>query len=187
MGSLELIIGPMFAGKSSELINKIRILNILNKSYIVIKPKIDTREYSDIIISHNNEKIQCNILLNLKDIYNLANINNIETIFIDEGQFFNDLKEITLELVEKYNKKVIISGLDGDFNRKPIGHILELIPYADTYVKKVAMCLKCKDGIPGIFSYRITPNNEQICIGASDKYITVCRLHYLQLTSNAEV
>ena len=49
------------------------------------------------------------------------------------------------------------------------------------------MCLKCKDGIPGIFSYRITPNNEQICIGASDKYITVCRLHYLQLTSNAEV
>jgi thymidine kinase len=181
MGSLELIIGPMFAGKSCELFRKIRILKVLNKSYIIIKPKIDTRDKCDMIVSHNSDMESCYNLSELKDIYNMLDIINIETIFIDEGQFFSDLKEIVLELVEKYNKNIIIAGLDGDFNRGIFGHILDLIPYSDKCIKLSAMCLKCKDGTPGIFSHRLATTNEQICIGASDKYISVCRKHYLEL------
>ena len=184
MGSLELIIGPMFAGKSCELFRKIRILKVLNKPYVVIKPIIDTRDQLDIITSHNFDKEPCFILSNLKDIYNTIDasyFDNIDTILIDEGQFFNDLKEIVLELVEKYNKNIIISGLDGDFNRNKFGHLLDLIPYSDKCTKLSAMCLKCKDGTPGIFSHRINISDNQICIGASDKYISVCRKHYMEL------
>ena len=80
MGSLELIIGPMFAGKSCELFRKIRILKVLNKSYIIIKPKIDTRDKCDMIVSHNSDMESCYNLYELKDIYNMIDINNIETI-----------------------------------------------------------------------------------------------------------
>lgn len=184
MSSLELIIGPMFAGKSCELFRKIRLLKVLNKSYIVIKSLTDTREQNDIITTHNFDKETCYILTNLKDIYNTIDKNyfdTIDTILIDEGQFFNDLKDTTIELVEKYNKKIIISGLDGDFNRNMFGQILDLIPYSDKCTKLSAMCLKCKDGTPGIFSHRINISDNQICIGASDKYISVCRKHYMEL------
>ena len=184
MGSLELIIGPMFAGKSCELFRKIRLLKVLNKLYIVIKSLTDTREQNDIITTHNFDKETCYILTNLKDIYNTIDKNyfdTIDTILIDEGQFFNDLKDTTIELVEKYNKKIIISGLDGDFNRNMFGQILDLIPYSDKCTKLSAMCLKCKDGTPGIFSHRINISDNQICIGASDKYISVCRKHYMEL------
>jgi len=138
MGSLELIIGPMFAGKSCELFRKIRILKVLNKKYIVIKPTIDTRNNSNIIVSHNFDKENCIALKNLDDILYImsdTDFSAIDTIFIDEGQFFTDLKDTVLNLVEKYNKNVIISGLDGDSKRNHFGQIIDLIPLADKYEK----------------------------------------------------
>ena len=184
MGSLELIIGPMFAGKSCELFRKIRILKVLNKKYIVIKPTIDTRNNSNIIVSHNFDKENCIALKNLDDILYImsdTDFSAIDTIFIDEGQFFTDLKDTVLNLVEKYNKNVIISGLDGDSKRNHFGQIIDLIPLADKYEKFTAMCLKCKDGTPGIFSHCINTMEDQVLIGAGEHYISVCRKHYILL------
>ena len=187
--TLDIIIGPMFAGKSCELIRRIRILKVLQKNYLVIKPSIDNRyEDSPInshIISHNYEKEHCVVLQHMNDIFDKFIFdklnNNINTIFIDEGQFFDDLKEVVIRLVEEYHINVVITGLDGDSNRNKFGQILDLIPYCTSCTKINACCVKCMDGTPAPFSYRKKNNiNEQVLIGANDMYMSLCRKHYLE-------
>lgn len=181
--TLDIIIGPMFAGKSCELIRRIRILKVLQKNYLVIKPSIDNRyedSYGNHIISHNYDKEHCIVLQCMNDIFDKLN-NNINTIFVDEGQFFNDLKETVIKLVEQHNINVVITGLDGDSNRNKFGQILDLIPYSTSCTKINACCVKCMDGTPAPFSYRkkINQQNEQVLIGANDMYMSLCRKHYL--------
>jgi thymidine kinase len=180
MGKLELIIGPMFSGKSTELIRQIRMMKVINAKYIVIKPKIDTRYESDKIVSHNKDSEKCIIVDNLNEITDEM-INDCKYLIIDEGQFLKNLKNKVLYWVEKLNKHVIVGGLDSDFQRKPIGEIIDLIPYADVCNKKTALCKICNDGTMALFSHRICneKNKEQILIGANDLYIPVCRRHYL--------
>ena len=189
MAVLELIFGPMFAGKSCELIRKIRILKVLKKNYLILKPKTDTRYIDGMVVSHNLDKEECIMVEKLSDIFTLDKYitNEIDTIFIDEGQFFSDLEENVLLLVEKYNKNVIVAGLLVDSKRKQFGQILNLIPIADKLTPLSSMCLQCMNGTPVIFSHR----NETIAdpcdlsqgvvlIGESDIYSSVCRKHYIE-------
>lgn len=185
MANLDIIIGPMFAGKSCELIRRIRLLKVLKKEYIVIKPKIDNRYDnlydSNMIVSHNYDKEHCLVLDKMEDIYN-SDLKNTNTIFIDEAQFFDDLVDVVKNIVEFYKINVVITGLDGDSNRNKFGHILELIPFCNTCTKINASCIMCLDGTPAPFSYRkINTNQEQILIGASDTYMSLCRKHYLEM------
>jgi thymidine kinase len=180
MPTLDIIIGPMFAGKSTELIKRIRKLNVLNKKHSSIKPLIDKR-YSDTqIVSHNNDRMYCSCFESIKDFINNTNINNLDTVFIEEGQFFPDLKDGVLKLVEEYNCNVVIVGLDGDSNRNKFGQILDLIPYCDTCIKISALCKRCNDGTPAIFSHRNSDSTKQIEVGVAD-YEALCRKHYLEL------
>jgi len=183
--ALELIIGPMFAGKSCEIIRRIRMLKVLKKNYIVVKPSIDTRYDDNMIVSHNFDKEDCIKLNKLSDIYNIDNniFNNCDTILIDEGQFFDDLFETVKNLVEICRKNVIVSGLIGDYNRMKFGQISDLIPICDLDKITIltALCLHCMDGTPASFSHRNNLSNEQILIGESDMYSSICRKHYLQL------
>ena len=110
----------------------------------------------------------------------ILNLININTIFIDEGQFFDDLVNIVRILVENYKINVVVSGLDGDSNRNKFGHILDLIPLSNTCTKINASCIMCLDGTPAPFSFRKTNENEQILIGAGDSYMSLCRKHYLE-------
>lgn len=180
MPSLDIIMGPMFAGKSCELIKRIRILKVLKKNYIVVKPAIDNRYDENMVVSHNFEKEHCFTLENLNDIFNHLNNNDIDTIFIDEGQFFSDLKNVVITLVEEYKINVVVTGLDGDSNRNKFGQILDLVPYSTNCTKINACCIMCMDGTPAPFTFRKpTDNNNQILIGASDMFMSVCRKHYL--------
>jgi thymidine kinase len=183
MANLDIIIGPMFAGKSCELIRRIRLLKVLKKEYIVIKPKIDNRYDnlcdSNMIISHNFDKEHCCVLEKLDQIFE-NNLDNINTVFIDEGQFFNDLVNIVRILVEHHKINVVVSGLDGDSNRNKFGQILDLIPLSNTCTKINAACIMCLDGTPAPFSFRKSNNHEQILIGAGDSYMSLCRKHYLE-------
>jgi thymidine kinase len=178
-GKLDLIIGPMFSGKSSELIRIARRLRVINSPYIVIKPTIDKRYESNRIVSHDKESELCLVTDDLELILD-TEINNFNTIIIDEGQFLKNLKKKVLYWVEELNKHVIIGGLDGDYKRKPIGEILDLLPYSDSCKKVSALCKYCNDGTPGLFSHRNTECNEQILIGSNDVYISLCRYHYLK-------
>ena len=185
MAKLELIFGPMFAGKSCELIRRIRLLNVCEKKFLIVKPQIDTRYAESHIVSHNFDKEECLALKNLSDIFNdkiYKNLKeNINTIFIDEAQFFTNIKETILKILEEDNINIVMTGLDGDSNRNKFGEILDLIPYCDKCEKITALCQICKDGTPGIFSYRKTVDNNQVHLGAGDEYMAVCRKHYLEL------
>jgi thymidine kinase len=179
-GKLELFIGPMFSGKSTELIKNVRLHQVLNRNVLVLKPKIDDRYDNNRIVTHSGEKEDCSISIDDLQNISIEIIQKYDIIVIDEGQFFKSLKECCLTWVEKYDKHVIVGGLDGDFLRKPIGEILDLIPYADSYKKLCALCKICNDGTLALFSKRIINNkDEQVLIGGAESYISVCRKHYL--------
>ena len=106
--------------------------------------------------------------------YNLLRTSDV--ILINEGQFFPDLYEVVVDMLNN-NKKIYVCGLDGDFERKKFGTILDLIPLCDKVTKLTSICSSCKDGTPGIFSMRLTCDKTQTLVG-SDNYIPVCRKCY---------
>ena len=180
-GKLELIIGPMFSGKSTELIRRIRLLQKIDKKVLVTKPLIDTRYEQDKITSHNYEFVECKVLSRLDEICD-DDILNYDTIIVDEGQFFPDLVNTITRWVNNYSVNIIVGGLDGDFKRKPIGQILDLIPMADKCVKLNSLCNICKDGTEAPFSFRLVKSNNIVLVGGSESYIPVCRKHFINLS-----
>ena len=178
-GYLELIIGPMYAGKSTELIRIINRYKCLNKRIIVINHILNNRYGSVSLTTHNREKIDsCIILENLGDL-DKELLNNTDVIIIEELQFFKDAYDIVIDLCDNYCKTIIAAGLDGDYLRKPFGDVLKLIPHADKITKLSALCKKCGDGTFAHFTKRITNNNELTLIGSDNIYEAVCRNHYL--------
>jgi thymidine kinase len=182
-GKLELILGPMFSGKSTELIRRIRLFQQINKKVLVLKPQIDSRYLQNKITSHNYESVDCVVLNNLRDI-NEDELIKYNVVIIDEGQFFSDLVEYVKWWVDELNLDTIVGGLDGDFERKPFGTILNLIPYADSCNKLTSLCNICKDGTTAPFSFRINQTKEQVLVGGSESYIPLCRKHYNELSKN---
>ena len=178
---LELIIGPMFSGKSSELIRRIRLLQKIDKSVLVLKPIIDIRYNTNTITSHNFEQVDCITLQKLSDFKDISKFNNI---IIDEGQFFDDLFEIVIYWLNNYNINIIIGGLDGDYKQNPIGDILKLIPYADKCKKYNSLCSICKDGTKAPFTCRTIKNNDTVLIGGEESYMPLCRSHYNQFNNS---
>ena len=184
MGRIELIIGCMYSGKTTEIIRQIKRYKTLNKNIIVITHISDNRYYdSGNISTHNREKMMAIPLVNLKDIHKEENEFNKEflvsdVVFIEEGQFFHDLYDFSIECANLYNKNVIISGLDGDFQLKPFMQIISLIPSSEKVTKLTALCKQCGDGTEACFSKRIVKNQERELIGSDGIYEAVCRKHY---------
>lgn len=179
-GKLELIIGPMFSGKSTELIRRIRLLQKIEKKVLVTKPTIDSRYNQDKITSHNYESVECMVLNNLNEIQD-EEVKKYDTIIVDEGQFFTDLVPTVTRWVDNFNVNIIVGGLDGDFQRQPLGTILELIPYADNCIKLNSLCNLCKDGTEAPFSFRLVNSSDKVLVGGSESYIPVCRKHFIKL------
>ena len=179
-GYLELIVGCMFSGKTTFLLNK---YNELIKKYkiIVINSILDKYSSDEYLVSHDKKKIPAIKLVNLLDSNNeIEDAMNYDIILINEGQFFSDLIHFTkIALLQK--KHIYISGLDGDFNRNKFGDILDLIPLADSIIKLKGECFNCKKKNSAIFTYRKGNNTNKILID-NDMYIPVCRNCYDQLT-----
>jgi thymidine kinase len=108
-----------------------------------------------------------------------ATVHDADVILINEGQFFSDLLDIVLDMVEVENKKVYICGLDGDFKRSKFGQISDLIPYCDKLTKLQSLCSLCRNGTKGIFSHRVSQETSQVVIG-SDNYKPLCRTCYIR-------
>jgi len=172
--NIQLIIGSMYSGKSTELFRRLSRFQAIGKKILVINSKDDTRTDNS-IKTHNNIKLDALKLNNLNDLLNLNDYLESEVIGIDEAQFFGDLYNFTLE-VEKTNKIVIISGLDGDFQRKPFGQILDIIPLCDSVIKLNSLCMFKKDGTHASFTKRINNNSDQQkLVGSKESYISVSR------------
>ena len=179
-GNLELIIGPMYAGKSTELLRKINMYEFLDKKIIVINHVINNRYGSSNLSTHNKEYYnKCINLEKLGDFEKYNIFNEIEIIIIEELQFFTDAFEIVKKWTDLDGKNVIAAGLDGDFERKPFGDVLKLIPYAEKVTKLNALCKRCNDGTIASFTKRIVDKKCTTLVGSNEIYEAVCRKHYL--------
>ncbi len=188
MGILNLIIGPMFSGKTTELIRIYNKYNITtpnskeNSQIMVINHISDKRYSNDSVCSHNLEQINSISLKNLNDYYSLfkngyEDCNNI--ILIDEAQFFEDLYDFCKNIVDTTNKTIYVFGLSGDYKREKFGQILDLIPIADNIKHLKALCYNCQIFKEASFTKRVVNDKKQISVGGNDKYIAVCRDCYL--------
>lgn len=192
-GYLEIIIGPMFSGKTSRLVKIHKQCKFCNISVAVINHSTDNRYDDKLLSTHDQVKIPCikterlfniwtdniDIENNIQDIPRIKDkfkVASSNVILINEGQFFPDLEDFVKKLLE-CGKRVYVCGLDGDFERKKFGQILDLIPLCDKVTKLTSLCGLCKSGTPGIFSKRITSEKAQTVVG-SDNYIPVCRNCY---------
>jgi thymidine kinase len=187
---LELIIGPMFSGKTSRLVDIYKQCKFCNIPVVVINHSIDNRYDDELLSTHDHIKIPCIKTDKISHIWKEEPETNgmfkllrdreeayfADVILINEGQFFEDLYTTVISML-KFGKKVYIAGLDGDFKRQKFGQILDLIPLCDKITKLKSLCGICKNGTPGIFSKRLTNEIEQTIVG-SNNYIPVCRKCY---------
>mgnify|MGYP003644223821 CR=1 FL=1 len=176
-GYLELILGCMFSGKTTKLLEIYNMYSICDVSCCVINSSLDKRYSNTNLVTHDKKSIPCIFVEKLNSITTPDVLDKYNVFLINEGQFFTDLYDSVIELVCKHHKKVYICGLDGDFQREKYGQILDLIPKSDKFFKLYAICKICKDGTSACFSKRITNENTQTIIG-SNNYIPVCRKCY---------
>lgn len=174
---LELIIGCMYSGKSTELMRRCLRYKSIGKSIVFINHSNDTRTGKSI---KTHENIVCDALKfdNLMSFME-SNYNKYDVIGIDEAQFFPDLLEFIQKAERVLNKTIIVAGLDGDYQRKPMGQILNIIPLCDTVHKLTALDMMDNDGSVGLFTKRIVDSDSQILVGDTDKYIAVSRKNFL--------
>lgn len=177
---LDLIIGPMFSGKSTELIRRINIAKMISNHVFVVSHVSDTRYAKGKICTHNHVTEYCHSHSELKPFLNDPQFIKATHVFIEEGQFFKDLEDFVIEAVEGYKKQVTVSALDGTYQRKPFMNVLNLVPFADHVTRLQAICVHCKDGTPAPFSKRITNiDAPDILVGGAKEYESVCRKHFI--------
>lgn len=181
-GSIEVICGSMFSGKTEELIRRIKRVKLANQSVLVFKHELDSRYDNSKVVSHNQTyqeaiPVKSSIaILNYIKQYGLENV--VEVIAIDEAQFFDRVIVPVVSDLSDLGKRIIIAGLDLDSNRKPFGAMGDLLSLAEEVTKLHAICVKC--GKLATYTY-YTPNNykDTIKVGTADLYEARCRECYL--------
>ena len=175
-GSIEVIAGSMFAGKTEELIRRLRRAKLARQKTEIFKPVIDSRYSKDEVVSHDENSISSTSVENSSTILLLSG--DVDVIGIDEAQFFdNGLAEVCTKLADQ-GIRVIIAGLDMDYKGMPFGPMPSLMAIAD-YVSKVhAICMRC--GNVAQFTHRLSADNKQIVLGEKKEYEPLCRSCYLK-------
>lgn len=176
-GSIEVICGSMFSGKTEELLRRLKRAKIAKQQIEIFKPAIDTR-YSDVeITSHDKNSIPSTVVEHSSNILLLAS--NIEVVAIDEAQFFDmGLVDVCQQLADQ-GIRVIIAGLDMDFKRNPFGPMPNLCAIADDVEKVHAICVEC--GKLANYSFRLVSNDKQVMLGELEGYKPLCRQCYIRL------
>ncbi len=173
-GSIEVICGSMFSGKTEELIRRLKRAQIAKLEVQIFKPKTDTRYHQNDVVSHNANSAQAISVENASAI--LLYGSNAQVIGIDEAQFFdNELPNVCQKLANK-GIRVILAGLDMDFEGKPFGTIPNLMAIAEEVTKVHAVCMRC--GGAALYSYRLVDNKNQLLLGEKENYEPLCRTCY---------
>ncbi|WGI36788.1 thymidine kinase [Mesomycoplasma lagogenitalium] len=172
-GMIEVITGPMFSGKSEELLKRIRILEYANIKTLVIKPNFDTRFSENEIISRSGAKISTHSVSSADEIRELFKKKNYKAVAIDEVHFFNkDVLTLINELADD-GIRVIVSGLDLDYLRRPFGIMPYLLSMAETITKLQAVCVRCKNAAST--SFRKVNSRNLKMLGDIEEYEARCR------------
>ena len=173
-GSIEIIAGSMFSGKTEELIRRMRRAQFARQKVEIFKPNVDTRYSLENVVSHDENKIQSTAVENSSTILLLSG--DVDVVGIDEAQFFDKgLTEVCSKLAD-LGVRVIVAGLDMDFKAQPFGPIPELMAIADYITKVHAICVRC--GSVAQFSHRLVVDDKRVLLGEKDEYEPLCRVCY---------
>ena len=170
-GSIEVICGSMFSGKTEELIRRMKRAQFAKQTVEIFKPCIDVRYSEDKVVSHDSHSIHSTPIQSPAQMLELSN--DVEVVGIDEAQFFdNSLIEVVQTLANR-GIRVIIAGLDTDFMGKPFGPMPALMAVAEDIQKVHAICVRC--GSPANHSHRLSKNDQLVVLGEKDISEPLCR------------
>ena len=188
--SLRIVVGPMFAGKTSDIQSVVRRYKCLGKQVLVLTADIDTR-FSEIASVTNHDQVVIDahgvpIHGGLLTVFDWPEYASASAIVIDEAQFFvGCLIPFVKRAVDVDRKHVVVVGLDSDADRNPFGDVLALVSLADSVEKKTALCRRCGDGTAAIFTHRLLNSSNVVSVGGAEQYEPVCRTHFINLTSSS--
>lgn len=172
IGWIEVICGPMFSGKSEELMRRLRRAMIARRRVQVFKPVIDTRYSADEIVSHNDTRMKSEVINGPAEILTRLDWRT-QVVGIDEANFFGpSVTDVATQLADS-GKQVIISGLDTDYMGRPFSPIPDLLAYAESITKTLAICMRC--GNPAKHTQRLVESDDLIVVGAAGMYEARCR------------
>ena len=190
MGRLHLIMGCMFAQKTTELLRRVRRYQSIGHRVLIVNFIEDTRYGVNCIASHDKVLEAAHCVRRLEEIESL--VSSYDVVAIDEGQFFPDLFACVTRWADTLAVDVVVAGLSGDAERRPFGDMLRLVPHAEEVVHLHALCVLCRDGTAASYSKRTVIESAEsiqigtaksIQIGATESYQPVCRSHYLAYVS----
>lgn len=176
VGWIEVISGCMFSGKTEELIRRLNRSIIANQKVEIFKPRLDNRYHTENIVSHNENQIRSTAVDFPADILLLSG--DCDVVGIDEAQFFDESIVEICNTMANHGKRVIVAGLDMDFEGKPFGPMPLLLAVAEFVTKVHAIC--AQTGELASFSYRLTKDQKQVMIGEKNEYEARSRKAFLE-------
>jgi len=170
-GSIEVICGSMFSGKTEELIRRLKRAEFAKQRVEIFKPRIDTRYSEEDVVSHDRTSIRSTPVESSGSI--LLMTSEVDVVGIDEAQFFDEgLVDVCSRLADE-GIRVIVAGLDMDFRRTPFGPMPSLMAIADDVYKVHAICVRC--GALAYVSHRLVNSEKQVLLGETHEYEPICR------------
>jgi thymidine kinase len=173
-GWVEVITGCMFSGKTEELIRRLVRARIAKQDVVVFKPSTDVRYAREDIVTHAGIRLPCEPVSRAAEM--VARVGDAQVVGVDEAQFFDRSLVAVCNHFADEGRRVIVAGLDQDFLGRPFEPIPELLAVAEYITKNLAVCMVC--GAPADRSQRLTPNEAQVLLGATDAYEARCRRHW---------
>ena len=170
-GSIEVICGSMFSGKTEELIRRLKRAKFAKQRVEIFKPRVDTRYSEEDVVSHDFTSITCTPVESSGSI--LLMTSEVDVVGIDEAQFFDDGLVAVCSKLADNGIRVIVAGLDMDFRRRPFGPMPELMAIADDVYKVHAICVRC--GALAYVSHRLVEGEKQVLLGETKEYEPICR------------
>lgn len=182
-GSIEVVTGSMFSGKTEELIRRLRRAQIAGMKTAIFKPSTDTRYSATAVVSHDRHSIQSTVVASSNDI--LALSDGAQVIGIDEAQFFDSALTSVCRTLALRGVRVIVAGLDMDYRGRPFGPMGDIMCIADDVAKVHAICTRC--GSLAQFSHRLSDDDKLVSLGEKNDYEPLCRECYSKLSSVKEL
>ena len=171
-GWIEVICGPMFSGKTEELIRRLRRAQIARQKVAIFKPQLDDRYAVDRLVSHSEVTLPSLVVRSAAEI--LDRVGDAQVLGIDEAQFLGlDLVSVCRRLADE-GRRVIVAGLDQDYRGEPFEPVPQLLAEAEFITKTLAICVKC--GAPANRTQRLSSESQRVVVGAQDRYEARCRV-----------
>jgi thymidine kinase len=180
-GTIEVIAGGMFSGKSEELVRRLRRAVIARQKVQVFKPRTDSRHEPDRLVTRDQRELKAQTVENSQELRSSLEW-GVEVVGIDEAQFFDDGLPALVEELADHGLRVIVAGLDQDYLRKPFGPMPAILALAEYVDKMHAICVRC--GAPANYSQRIAGGGEQVQVGDTEAYEARCRRCYVAFEPN---